>query len=255
LNYTTAVVTGATAGIGKATAEVLAERGCNLVLVGRRFGRLQELCKSLGSKVTCFPLQCDFFDIDSIAGALDSIPAELRNVDVLVNNAGSALGFDPAQRSDWKDWEQMITLNCTALARLTHYFLPGMVERNVGHVINLGSVAATNPYKSGNIYGASKAFVAMLSRNLKTDLLGTAVRVTNIEPGMVSDTEFTDVRVRGDKAKVEAIKGGVEALQAADIASTIDWVLSRPAHVNINSIELMPVAQAPAGLAYDRIRD
>ncbi|MDH3266974.1 MAG: SDR family NAD(P)-dependent oxidoreductase [Gammaproteobacteria bacterium] len=250
----TALVSGASSGIGKATAELLARRGYDLILVGRRLDRLQELCEALGAKVSCFPLQCDFFDIDSMEGALESIPAELKDVEVLINNAGNALGFDTAQKSDWKDWERMISLNCTALARLTHYFLPGMVARNAGHIVNLGSVAAVYPYKSGNVYGASKAFVGMFSRNLKADLLGTAVRVTNIEPGMVSDTEFTDVRVQGDAAKIEAIKGGVDALQAADIANTIDWVLQQPAHVNINRIELMPVAQAAAGLAYHRLK-
>ncbi|MDH4125949.1 MAG: SDR family NAD(P)-dependent oxidoreductase [Gammaproteobacteria bacterium] len=248
-----ALVTGASSGIGKATAEVLARRGYKLILVGRRLAKLRQLCEALGTQETCLPLQCDFFEIDRIAAALQSIPAELQQVDVLINNAGNALGFDTAQQSDWQDWERMINLNCTALARVTHYFLPGMVARNSGHIVNLGSVAAVYPYKSGNVYGASKAFVAMFSRNLKVDLLGTAVRVTNIEPGMVSDTEFTDVRVQGDAAKVEAIKGGVNALRAVDIANTIDWVLQQPAHVNINRVELMPVAQAAAGLAYHRV--
>jgi len=250
-----ALVTGATSGIGKATAEVLASRGYDLVLVGRRVDRLQALCDSFGSELKCFPLQCDFFDTEGIEAALDSIPEELRNIDVLINNAGNALGFDTSQQANWEDWQRMITLNCMALARVTHYFLPGMVARDSGHIVNLGSVAASYPYKSGNVYGATKAFVAMLSQNLKVDLFGTAVRVTDIAPGMVSDTEFTDVRVRGDQERAEAIKGGVEALQAIDIANAIDWVLSQPARVNINSIELMPVAQAPAGLAYHRVSD
>jgi len=253
LSYQTALITGASSGIGKATAEALAKRGYNLVLVGRRVERLQEICESLGFKVRCFVLQCDFFDVGSIETALNTIPDEFKEIDVLVNNAGNALGFDTAQEVDWIDWENMINLNCTALAKLTHYFLPGMVERNVGHIVNLGSVAATYPYKSGNVYGATKAFVAVLTQNLKADLLGTAVRVTNIEPGMVSDTEFTEVRVRGNEDKIKAIKGGIEALRTEDVANAIDWVIQQPVHVNINRIELMPVAQAPSRPDYHRV--
>lgn len=251
--YQTALITGATSGIGKATAQALAKRGYKLILMGRRVERLHALAEELGSTTSCFVLPCDFFDTDSIEAVLDEVPEEFRAVDVLVNNAGNALGFDTAQEADWSDWENMISLNCTALAKLTHYFLPGMVERNLGHIVNLGSVAAVYPYKSGNVYGATKAFVAVLSQNLKADLLGTAIRVTNIEPGMVSDTEFTDVRVRGDEARINAIKGGIEALSAVDVANAIDWVIQQPAHVNINRIELMPVAQAPSRPDYHRV--
>ena len=248
-----ALITGATSGIGKATAECLAERGYRLILMGRRQDRLQSLVETLGRHTECLALTCDFFDIGSIQPVLDDLPTAWREVDVLVNNAGNALGFEPAQQVNWDDWERMIQLNCTALARVTHYFLPGMVERNRGHIVNMGSVAAVYPYKSGNVYGATKAFVAMLSQNLRTDLLGTAVRVTNIEPGMVSDTEFTRVRVQGNEAKINAIKGGIEALQAVDIARTIDWVISQPPHMNVNHIEIMPTAQAAGGLAYHRV--
>lgn len=251
--YKTALITGATSGIGRATAQVLAARGYKLVLMGRRVERLQALAEELRATTSCFVLSCDFFDTNSIESALDKIPEEFRAVDVLVNNAGNALGFDTAQEADWDDWEKMISLNCTALAKLTRYFLPGMIERNSGHIVNLGSVAAVYPYKSGNVYGATKAFVAVLSQNLKADLLGTAVRVTNIEPGMVSDTEFTEVRVRGDEDRINAIKGGIEALRAVDIANAIDWAVQQPAHVNINRIELMPVAQAPSRPDYHRI--
>lgn len=235
-----------------ATARALAARGCDLVLMGRREERLKALADDLGKSISCFVLPCDFFDIDSIESALDSIPEPFRSVDVLINNAGNALGFDTAQEADWTDWERMISLNCTALSKLTHYFLPGMVQRNCGHIVNLGSVAAVYPYKSGNVYGATKAFVAVLSQNLKADLLGTQVRVTNIEPGMVSDTEFTEVRVRGDEKRINAIKGGIEALRAEDVAKAIDWVVTQPDHVNINRIELMPVAQAPSRPDYHR---
>lgn len=250
--YQIALITGASSGIGKATAGVFAARGYKLILMGRREARLRELAEELGDPNSCFVLPCDFFNTDSIELVLNSIPEAFRSVDVLVNNAGNALGFDTAQEADWTDWEHMISLNCTALSKLTHYFLPGMVERNRGHIVNLGSVAAVYPYKSGNVYGATKAFVAVLSQNLKADLLGTQVRVTNIEPGMVSDTEFTEVRVRGDEKRINAIKGGIDALRAEDVAYSIDWAVTQPDHVNINRIELMPVAQAPSRPDYHR---
>lgn len=252
MNYQTALITGASSGIGKATAQALAARGCRLILMGRREERLRALADELGESTSCYVLPCDFFETDFIEAALNTIPEAFSSVDILVNNAGNALGFDTAQEADWTDWEKMISLNCTALSKLTHYFLPGMVKRNRGHIVNLGSVAAVYPYKSGNVYGATKAFVAVLSQNLKADLLGTQVRVTNIEPGMVSDTEFTEVRVRGDEDRINAIKGGIEALRAEDVANAIDWVVTQPDHVNINRIELMPVAQAPSRPDYHR---
>jgi len=184
--------------------------------------------------------------------AIANLPAGFAEVDVLVNNAGGAIGLDPAQKADLDDWDAMIDSNVKGLAYCTRLLLPGMIARNRGHVINLGSVAAEFPYPGGNVYGAAKAFVHQFSNNLRADLLGTAVRVTDIQPGLVGGTEFSVVRFKGDKEKAAKVYEGTHPLTAEDVADAIHWVATRPAHVNINSIQLMPVSQAFGPLAVKR---
>ncbi len=233
-------------------AELLAEQGVTLILVARRRDKLIELSKKLQSKTSCYVCDCDLADTDSISEALDKIPQDFANIDVLINCAGAALGVGPAQEADWNDWQAMINVNCVGLAFITQRLLPNMVENNKGHVINIGSTAGTYPYKGGNIYGATKAFVKQLTLNIKADLLGTAVRVSNIEPGMVSDSEFSLVRFKGDADKANAVYEGIEALSSVDLANTVLWVLTQPPHVNINRVELMPINQAPQRTAYHK---
>ena len=252
MNYRVALVSGASAGIGKAVAETLAEAGVKLVLLARREDRLLALAESLRQRTACHVLACDLTDAQQLEEKIQVLPPEFAEVDVLVNCAGAALGLHVAQKADWNDWRAMIELNCVALARLTHRFLPGMVARNRGHIVNIGSIAGSYPYKAGNVYGATKAFVEQFTLNLKADLLGTQVRVSNIEPGMVAATEFSVVRFGGDMARVADTYRGIEALTPADIAAAVQWVLSQPPHVNVNRIEIMPVAQAPSRTEYFR---
>jgi 3-hydroxy acid dehydrogenase/malonic semialdehyde reductase len=192
-------------------------------------------------------------DVRSRAGAeaaLASLPADFSRVDVLVNNAGLALGLEPAHRASVDEWEQMIDTNCRGLVVLTRAILPGMVERGRGHVVNVGSVAGTYPYPGGNVYGATKAFVHQFSLNLKADLLGTGVRVTCVEPGM-AETEFSLVRL-GDEARARKVYEGMKPLSGADVADAIHWCVTRPAHVNVNVLELMPESQAFSPFAVKR---
>lgn len=193
----------------------------------------------------------DITDPESIAAALRDLPKEFQEIDVLLNNAGLALGLEPAYKTAIENWERMIETNITGLLRVTRAVLPGMVERNRGHVINLGSIAGSYPYPGGNVYGATKAFLAQFTLNLKADLLGTNVRVTNIEPGMV-ETEFSVVRFGGDQAKADSVYQGMKPLSAEDIAEIALWCASRPAHVNINRVEVMPVEQAFSPFAVSR---
>jgi 3-hydroxy acid dehydrogenase/malonic semialdehyde reductase len=250
--YNTVLVTGASSGIGKAVVELLAEQGVTLILLARRRDKLIELSKVLQSQASCYVCECDLADTRSISEAIDKIPRDFSNIDGLINCAGAALGLGTAQEADWNDWQAMINVNCMGLAFLTQRLLPKMVEKNKGHIINIGSIAGNYPYKGGNVYAASKAFVQQLTLNIKADLLGTAVRVSNIEPGMVSDSEFSLVRFKGDAEKASAVYEGIEALTSVDVANTVLWVLGQPAHVNINKIELMSVNQAPQRTAYHK---
>lgn len=243
-------VTGASAGFGAAIARAFVKGGHSVVAAARRKDRLDALCAELGDKV--LPFELDVRDSAAVAAAPAALPAEFAAVDVLVNNAGLALGLEPAQRALLDDWQTMINTNCTGLVHVTRAFLPGMVERNRGHVFNLGSVAGTWPYPGGNVYGATKAFVRQFSLNLRADLAGTAVRVTDIEPGLCGGTEFSNVRFRGDDEKAATVYKDVQPLTPEDIADSIYWIATRPAHVNINTIELMPVAQSFAGLTIHR---
>ncbi|WP_250452222.1 bifunctional NADP-dependent 3-hydroxy acid dehydrogenase/3-hydroxypropionate dehydrogenase YdfG [Caballeronia sp. ATUFL_M2_KS44] len=243
-------VTGASAGFGAAIARAFVKGGHRVIAAARRKERLVELSKELGDAL--LPIELDVRDSNAIKNAVASLPEAFAHIDVLVNNAGLALGLEPAQRANLDDWLNMIDTNCAGLVAVTHAILPGMVERNRGHVFNLGSVAATYPYAGGNVYGATKAFVRQFSLNLRADLAGTALRVTDIEPGLCGGTEFSNVRFKGDDDKAASVYQDMQPLTPEDIADAIYWIATRPAHVNINAIELMPIAQTFAPLQIHR---
>jgi len=244
-----ALVTGATSGFGEATTEAFARAGAMVIAAGRRRERLEALAARLGPRI--HPLVLDVRDRQAVERAIQGLPPPLAAIDVVVNNAGLALGLEPAQRASLDDWDTMIATNCQGLVTATRAVLPGMVERNRGHVVNVGSVAATYPYPGGNVYGATKAFVRQFTLNLRADLLGTAIRATSIEPGM-AETEFSLVRFGGDTSRASKVYEGVKPLSATDVAEAILWVVSLPAHVNVNALELMPVQQAFSPFAIDR---
>lgn len=244
------LITGATAGFGLAMAKRFVAKGDRVIASGRRKERLDALGAELGSQ--CLPLQLDVTDRAAVETQLRGLPAEFAEIDVLVNNAGGALGLEPAHRTDLDDWDAMVDTNIKGLMYCTRIVLEGMVERNRGHIVNIGSVAGKFPYPGGNVYGACKAFVHQFSLNLRSDLLGTAVRVSNIEPGLCGGTEFSQVRFKGDVEKADAVYEGTQPLTAEDIADTVEWIVSRPAHVNINEVQLMPVCQALGPLAIHR---
>jgi 3-hydroxy acid dehydrogenase/malonic semialdehyde reductase len=237
----TVFVTGASSGFGAATARRFAADGARVIAAARRADRVRDLAAELGPRV--LPLTVDVRDRAAVAAAVAGLPEEFSAVDVLVNNAGLALGLNPAQDADLDDWDQMIDTNCKGLVYCTRAILPGMVARGRGHVINLGSVAGTYPYPGGNVYGGTKAFVHQFSLNLRSDLHGTGVRVTCVEPGM-ADTEFSLVRFSGDQAKAENVYTGMEPMTADDIAESIHWAATMPQRVNVNTIELMATAQS-----------
>lgn len=248
----TIFVTGATAGFGAACARRFAKDGARLVLCGRRADRLAALKAEL-TAVPVHTIVLDVRDRDAVARAFAGLPAEFAAPDVLVNSAGLALGLEPAQRADLDDWDTMVDTNIKGLMYCTRAALPGMVERRRGHIINLGSVAGNYPYPGGNAYGGTKAFVEQFSLNLRADLLGSGVRVTNIEPGMC-ETEFSVVRFKGDTDKAHGVYEGLTPLSADDIAECIHWVAALPAHVNINILEVMPVDQAFSNFTVHRDR-
>jgi 3-hydroxy acid dehydrogenase / malonic semialdehyde reductase len=246
----TIFVTGASAGFGAAIVRRFAAKGACVVATARRADKLAALAEEFGDAV--LPLALDVQDRGAVERAVAGLPADFAAIDCVVNNAGLALGLEPAARADLANWDRMIDTNCKGVAYVTRAVLPGMVERGRGHVVNIGSVAGTYPYPGGNVYGATKAFVHQFSLNLRADLHGTGVRVTCIEPGLCGGTEFSEVRLGGDKAKAAAIYAGVEPLTAEDIAEAVDWATSQPIHVNVNTIELMPVAQSFAALQIHR---
>lgn len=247
------LITGASSGFGEACARRFAQAGRSLILVARRTHRLHRLEVELSSRCAVHRAAMDVRDRGSVDRCLDGLPEGFTDIDVLVNNAGLALGMAPAWEADWDDWETMIDTNVRGLAYLTRRVLPGMVSRDRGHVVNVGSIAGPWPYPGGNVYGATKAFVAQFSRNLRADLLGTAVRVTNVEPGL-AETEFSRVRFHGDAERAHRVYEGTRPLGAGDVADIVHWVTSVPAHVNINAIEVMPICQAWGPLAVDRER-
>jgi 3-hydroxy acid dehydrogenase / malonic semialdehyde reductase len=236
----TALVTGASAGIGEACAVTLAQAGARLVLAGRRRERLEALAAKL--PIPSHVLELDVRSRSGVEAALAALPAPFNEVDILVNNAGLGLGLEPAHAASLDDWDTMIDTNCKGFVYVTRALLPGMVRRNRGYIVNLGSVAATYPYPGGNVYGATKAFVHQFSQNLKADLAGTRVRVTDVQPGMV-ETDFSLVRFRGDAERARKVYEGMEPLSPADIADIVLFCVTRPPHVNLNVIEVMPADQ------------
>ncbi len=246
----TILVTGATAGFGAAMARRFVRDGHRVIAAARRTDRLNALRSELGDAI--LPVTLDVTNDKAVAALPDSLPSDWRQVDVLVNNAGLAMGLDPAQKSKAADWDRMVAVNVTGMMHMTHALLPAMVERNRGHIINLSSTAATYPYPGGHVYGASKAFVTQFSLNLRADLVGTGVRVTDLEPGLVGGTEFSVNRFGGDTARASAVYAGTTPLTADDIAEAAAWVLNLPPHMNINRMEIMPTCQAPGPLQIKR---
>jgi 3-hydroxy acid dehydrogenase/malonic semialdehyde reductase len=236
------LVTGATAGFGRAIARRFAQDGARVIAAGRRAERLASLQEELGAE-NVLPLELDVRDRAAVEKAIEGLPAEWAAIDLLVNNAGLARGLAPAQSSSLDDWDAMVDTNVKGVMYLTRAVLPGMIERGRGHVVNIGSTAGEWPYPGGNVYGATKAFVRHFSLNLRADLHGTPVRVTDIEPGLVGGTEFSNVRF-GDDAKAAAVYEGADALTPEDIADAVHWVATRPARVNVNTLQVMPVAQS-----------
>jgi len=245
----TAFITGATSGFGLATAHRFAEAGWRIVATGRRSDRLRALVDAIGDKWV-HPAAFDVRDAGAMQAALDALPEGFRNIDLLVNNAGLAQGTRPAQEASLDDWRTMIDTNVTALVTLTRALLPNLIARR-GAIVNISSTAATYPYAGGNVYGGSKAFVSQFSLGLRADLHGTGVRVTTLEPGM-AETEFTLVRTHGDQAASEALYRDAQPMSAADIADTIYWIATLPAHLNVNRLEIMPVSQSFAGFQIHR---
>lgn len=244
----TAFITGATAGIGQAAARAFAGAGWRVIATGRREERLQALVEELG-RDRLLPLAFDIADAEARDAAVDGLPEEFCAIDLLVNNAGLARGTAPAQEAELDDWMTMIQTNVVSLAAITHKLLPRLIERK-GAIIDLSSVAATYPYTGGNIYGATKAFVRQLSLGLRSDLQGTGVRVSSIEPGMV-ETEFTRVRT-GSQDASDTLYKGANPMTPEDIAATMLWIANLPPHLNVNTLEIMPVSQSFAGFQVAR---
>ena len=245
----TALITGATSGFGAAAVRRFVAAGWRVIATGRRADRLQALVDELGADKV-HPAAFDIRDEAALDAALDALPAAFRDIDLLVNNAGLALGTAPAQQASLDDWRTMIETNVLALVTVTRRLLPLLVERK-GAIINIGSIAGSYPYPGGNTYGGTKAFVRQFSLGLRSDLHGTGVRVTDIEPGM-AETEFTLVRTHGDQAASDKLYAGAQPMTAEDIAEQILYVATLPPHLNINRLEIMPVTQSFAGFQVAR---
>lgn len=246
----TALVTGASAGFGEAISRRLVADGWRVIACARRADKLGALREALGEAL--LPHALDVTDAKAVAALPGSLPEGWREVDLLVNNAGLAMGMAPAQDADLQGWDTMVAVNVTGLMHVTRALLPGMVARDHGLIVNLGSTAANYAYAGGNVYGASKAFVEQFTLGLKADLIGTGVRVSCIEPGMVGGTEFSAVRFGGDHARAAKVYEGADPLTAEDIAETVAWIAALPPRMNVNLIELMPTCQAPAAPAIKR---
>lgn len=240
------LITGASAGFGEALAKLLVAKGHKVIGCARRLDRLNALAEDLGELF--LPVVMDVTDIAAIPKILADLPANFKQIDVLVNNAGLALGTEPAHNSDLADWTRMVDTNVKGLMAVTHAVLPAMVERDSGYIINVGSIAGNWPYYGGNVYGATKAFVKQFSLNLRADLLGTQVRVTNLEPGNIAGTEFSNVRYHGDDDKAAKVYSGFKNMTGDDIGDILLWLIESPAHINVNRLEVMPVAQTYNGL-------
>ena len=248
----TLFITGTTSGFGEACARRFAAAGWKLVITGRRRDRLEALAAELSATTSVLPLAVDVRDRAAMQAAIDSLPADFATLRGLVNNAGLALGINPAQGCDLDQWETMVDTNIKGLMYTTRMLLPRLIAHGAGaSIVNVGSVAGSWPYPGGNVYGGTKAFVRQFSLGLRSDLHGTGVRVTSIEPGM-AETEFTLVRTGGDKAASDALYGGAQPMTGEDIAETLFWVATLPPHLNINALELMPVSQSFAGFQVSR---
>lgn len=245
----TVLITGATGDFGHAFAKRFADLGCSLVLHGRSESKLDEL--AAGFSVPVHKILFDITNRDAMENALHSLPEEFSTIDLLINNAGGALGQDKAQDASLDDWDQMVAVNISGLIRMTKLILPQMVKNKRGHIINIGSTAGNYPYPGGHVYCASKAFVKQFSLSLRSDLQGTNIRVTNIEPGMVK-TQFSLARFKGDEAKADAVYANTNPLLAEDVAEAVFWSATLPPHVNINRIEMMPTTQSPGPLQVER---
>ena len=248
----TVFITGASAGFGAAIARRFAKDGARLVLSARRLDKLNELQAELGGPACAHAVALDVTDRAAVERVFATLPKEFAAIDVLVNNAGLALGLDPAQKASLDDWERMVDTNIKGLMYCSRVVLPGMIERGRGHIVNIGSTAATYPYPGGNVYCSTKAFVHQFTLTLRADLLGTPVRMTVIEAGLCGGTEFSEIRFHGDKAKAAGVYAGTQPIMPEDIAETVHWVATLPAHVNINVVEMMPVCQAFGPLAVSR---
>ncbi len=247
----TVLITGATSGIGEATARAFAEEDYHIIITGRRYERLRELKKELEAEfpIEVLPLGFDVRDRHQCEAALDSLPEGFRHIDILVNNAGLAAGLEHIDQGDTNDWEAMIDTNIKGLLYVTRLVAEKMVNRGSGHIVNLGSIAGTEPYENGAVYCASKHAVHALSQAMRVDLLSHGIKVTEIRPGMV-ETEFSLVRFHGDRERADNVYHGVTPLTGDDIAEAILWAVSQPAHVNINEIVIMPTQQANAYYTY-----
>ena len=240
------LITGASAGFGKALAERLVANGHRVIGCARRLDKLNALADTLGEAF--LPVVMDVSNTATIPQIIADLPDGFNQIDVLVNNAGLALGTEPAYKASLDDWMRMTDTNVKGLMALTHAVLPAMVARDSGYIINVGSIAGSWPYFGGNVYGATKAFVKQFSLNLRADLIGTQVRVTNLEPGNVAGTEFSNVRFHGDDDKAAKVYDGFKTMTGDDIGDILLWLIESPAHINVNRLEVMPVAQTYNGL-------
>ncbi len=247
----TVLVTGASVGFGAAIARRYAQLGARVIVAARRVDKLADLAREFGSEQV-LPIALDVRSREGVERAIAALPAPFAEIDCLINNAGLALGIEPAHKTSLDQWEQMVDTNCKGLMFVTRFVLPGMVARNRGHIVNIGSVAGSYPYPGGNVYGATKAFVHQFSLNLRSDLHGTAVRVTCIEPGLCGGTEFSVVRFSGDEKRAAGVYTGTTPLTADDVAEAVLWSTLLPAHMNVNTMELMPVCQSAAGFQVHR---
>jgi 3-hydroxy acid dehydrogenase / malonic semialdehyde reductase len=247
------LITGASSGIGAACAKVFANAGAKLILAARRLERLQELADEVSKNFATeiHLLQLDVRDRTAVQSAISTLPPSWSEIDILINNAGLSRGLDKLHEGDFQDWEEMIDTNIKGLLYLTRYVVPGMVKRDRGHVVNIGSIAGHQTYPSGNVYCGTKAAVRAISEGLKQDLLGTPIRVSSVDPGMV-ETEFSEVRFHGDSDRANKVYQGVKPLTPEDVADVIFFCVTRPSHVNINEVVLMPVDQASATLVNRR---
>jgi NADP-dependent 3-hydroxy acid dehydrogenase YdfG len=251
MNGKTIFITGASSGFGAACAQMFATKGNRLVLTARRIDPLLKLQEELAAHADVHIIPLDVSDREAVQGAIVHLPERFRAIDILINNAGLALGLEPAHQVNLDDWETMVDTNIKGVMYCTRFVLPGMVTRNSGHIINISSTAGAWPYPGGNVYGGTKAFVTQFSRNLRCDLLGTRVRVSCIQPGM-AETEFSKVRFKGNEEQAASVYTGTEPLTAEDIAETVRWITSQPPHVNVNTLELMSIDQTWGPFAIHR---